>query len=169
MANTYTLISSSIVGSGGASSIQFTSIPQTYTDLKVLISVRNNSTNVGGNTLMGFNSSTTGYTETFLQTGGSGYGASSTVPQMIADGSGGGTANIFNNVEIYIPSYTSSNYKSFTSDSVMENNSTTAFAMFTANLWSNTAAITSIEITNRDSGINFVQNASAFLYGIKNS
>jgi hypothetical protein len=169
MANTYTLISSSTVGSGGASSIQFTSIPQTYTDLKVLISVRNNSTNVGGNISMGFNGSTSNYTELFIQGGGSGSPAAASVPQMIADGSGGGTANMFNNVEVYISNYAGSTYKTFYSDSAMENNNVTAFIMLTANLWSDTAAITSIEITNRDSGINFVQNASAFLYGIKNS
>jgi hypothetical protein len=34
MANTYTLIASSVtVGSGGAANIEFTSIPATYTDL----------------------------------------------------------------------------------------------------------------------------------------
>jgi hypothetical protein len=40
MANTYTLISSVTVGSGGAANIEFTSIPQTYTDLLYKISGR---------------------------------------------------------------------------------------------------------------------------------
>jgi hypothetical protein len=41
MANTFELITSSTVGSGGAASITFTAIPQTYTDLKILYSTRN--------------------------------------------------------------------------------------------------------------------------------
>ena len=40
MADTYTLISSVTVGAGGASSIDFTSIPATYTDLLVKFSLR---------------------------------------------------------------------------------------------------------------------------------
>ena len=40
MAVTHNLISTITVGSGGAASIDFTSIPQTYTDLLVKISLR---------------------------------------------------------------------------------------------------------------------------------
>ena len=43
MANTYTLIASNTVGSGGAASISFSSIPSTYTDLLVKISTRDNT------------------------------------------------------------------------------------------------------------------------------
>ena len=40
MATTYTLISSVTVGSGGAASIEFTSIPADYTDLLLKVSMR---------------------------------------------------------------------------------------------------------------------------------
>jgi len=40
MANTYTLIASSTVGSGGAATVSFSSITATYTDLCLLASVR---------------------------------------------------------------------------------------------------------------------------------
>ena len=40
MATTLNLISKQTVGSAGASSITFSNIPQTYTDLKVIISGR---------------------------------------------------------------------------------------------------------------------------------
>jgi hypothetical protein len=43
MANTYTLISSVTVGSGGTCNIEFTSIPATYTDLVHLFICRNDS------------------------------------------------------------------------------------------------------------------------------
>ena len=48
MANTYTLISSVTVGSGGASSIEFTSIPSTYTDLLLNFSGRSNTNQASG-------------------------------------------------------------------------------------------------------------------------
>ena len=77
------------------------------------------------------------------------------------------TANTFANVSIYIPNYTSANYKSVSIDAVTENNATTAYAFLSAGLWSNTAAITSATITN--SSGNYVQYSTAYLYGIKNS
>ena len=40
MANTYELISSVTVGAGGTTSVSFASIPQTYTDLKLVGSAR---------------------------------------------------------------------------------------------------------------------------------
>jgi hypothetical protein len=41
MANTYEAIATVEVGSGGAATIEFTSIPATYTDLVVKVSARN--------------------------------------------------------------------------------------------------------------------------------
>jgi len=55
MATTYTLISSVTVGSGGAATMTFSSIPQTYTDLLVRVSARNTSTS-GSGLNMRFNS-----------------------------------------------------------------------------------------------------------------
>jgi len=46
MANTYTLIEAKTLGSSTAS-VTFTSIPQTYTDLAVLLSVRQDTANAG--------------------------------------------------------------------------------------------------------------------------
>jgi hypothetical protein len=43
MANTYEIISSVTVGAGGAAYIEFTNIPQTYTDLNLVFSGRNTS------------------------------------------------------------------------------------------------------------------------------
>ena len=45
MANTFKKIQTVTVGSGGAASIDFTSIPQTYTDLKIVLSARTNRAN----------------------------------------------------------------------------------------------------------------------------
>jgi len=74
---------------------------------------------------------------------------------------------VFSNGSLYIPNYTSSNYKSASSDDVTENNATTAFQYLEAWLWSNTAAITSL--TLQPNLGSFPQYSSASLYGIKNS
>ena len=165
MANTYVLISSSTVGSGGASSIIFSSIPQTYTDLMIMHSARATTGTVAGNVTFSFNGSSANFTDKYMYgdgasaTSGStgGFNAGSTVGSTA-------TANTFGNTSIYIPNYTSSNYKSFSVDSVDETNATTTYAVFIAGLWSQTAAITSITLTCA-----FAQYSTAYLYGIKNS
>jgi hypothetical protein len=169
--NTYTLIEKITVGAAGASSITFTSIPQTYTDLKVVISVRD-ATNNNGVVKITFNGSATGYTARELV--GSGAAASSDTNYT---GSGtyygtegssapsNATASTFSNCEFYIPNYTSSNNKSISADSLYENNGTTAYQSLSAGLWSNSAAITSITVT-QFSGNNFAQYSTFYLYGI---
>jgi hypothetical protein len=74
------------------------------------------------------------------------------------------TANTFSNGEIYIPNYTSSNFKSVSADNVQENNATAADGYLVSGLWSNTSPINSISIA---SGSNFAQHSTFHLYGIK--
>lgn len=159
------------VGAGGASSIEFTSIPQTYTDLKVVFSVRD-ATNNNGVVKITFNGSATGYTARQLY--GTGSSAASNTDYT---GSGtyygtegssapsNATASTFSNCELYIPNYTSSNNKSINADSLYENNGTLAYQSLSAGLWSNSAAITSIKIA-QFSGNNFAQYSTATLYGV---
>lgn len=168
MANTYTLIASNTVGSGGASSVTFSSIASTYTDLLVKMSAR---TTTGGpdNFLISFNGSSTNFS--YRELTGNGTGTSS------SSGTGGGTALIdgstqtastFSSNDIYIPNYAGSNYKSFSADAVTESNATLSYAQLWASLWSNTAAITQISLTCAG-GSNFAQYSTFYLYGIKNS
>ena len=79
----------------------------------------------------------------------------------------GSTANTFANYEAYIPNYTGSNFKSWISDSVAEDNSTGGQSTIRAyaGLFRSTAAITSITISN-DSGNNFAQYSTFTIYGI---
>jgi hypothetical protein len=169
MANTYTLIASSTVGSGGASSIDFTSIPGTYTDLLLAYSLRTTYAADAGTAFVSFNSSTTSFTGKALYGDGSAafsYNSgrhSGTIPGATS------TANTFSNTFLYIPNYTSSNNKSFSVDSVMENNATYSIQEFNGNLWSNSAAITSITLIVTGSPGVIAQYSTAYLYGIKNS
>lgn len=170
MANTYTLIASTTVGSGGTSSIDFTVISASYTDLKLVMSLRSDQTQIYGSAFISFNSSTSNFSNRFLYANGSvaGSGILATANGIADNVGASATASTFSNSEIYIANYTSSNYKSFYNDSVGENNATTAFAEMWANLWSNTATISSISITPA-SGNKWVQYSTAYLYGIKNS
>jgi len=169
MANTFELIASSTVGSGGASTIDFTSIPSTYTDLVLKVSGRQGGENAFAIT---FNGATTSYAVKRLQ--GDGSSASSndaagvtTAIRVIGINPSGATANTFSNSEIYIPNYTSSNYKSVSYDGVNENNATEIYMNLAAGLWSNTAAINQITITPLAGSL--AQYSTAYLYGIKNS
>ena len=170
MPNTFTLIASSTVGAGGASSIDFTSIPSTYTDLVVKMSVRNASLNVtgGGQVFyVRFNSNTSSYSGTYLFGQGSGTPTSASDFYVLGDPSDA-TASTFGSADVYIPNYAGSTNKSYSADSVSENNATRADAILTAALWSNTAAITSINITPAVGG-SLAQYSTAYLYGVKNA
>jgi hypothetical protein len=169
MATTYTPIAAVTVGSGGAATIDFTSIPQTYTDLQIMVSVRKATT---GSTDLGirYNSSTSGYYYRQLKGNGataSSNNATNSSYYYIEDTVPGSdyTANTFNNSTIYIPDYTGNKNKSAFSDAVSENNATTAFAVLSAGLWYVTSAITDISI-KAGTG-NFAQYSTATLYGIK--
>ena len=155
------------VGSGGASSIEFTSIPQTYTDLVVKLSTRTSNADVYGAVTMDFNGSTTSQSTKYLYGSGSAAGSISVGSTLyVGDGNGANsTANTFSNMEVYIPNYTSSNNKSASSDAVGETNATTIYMSLQANLWSNTAAITSIRF-NAITSKTFSQYSTATLYGV---
>jgi hypothetical protein len=172
MANTYVAIATVTVGSGGASYVEFTSIPQTYTDLVIKVSARSTQASTATDILMQLNGTTANYSNRRLYGNGSAT-ASNTNDYGTDEAQAGGassannTASTFGNTEIYIPNYTSSNNKSWSSDAVTENNATGAYQFLDASLLSNTAAVTSIKLYC-GSG-NFAQYSTATLYGIKNS
>jgi hypothetical protein len=166
MANTYTLIEAKTLASA-TSSVTFNSIPQTYTDLLLRTSLRSSTNNfplyivfnsaspinINGKFLEGTGSTTASYNST---DGFAGF-----------TGRNNQTANTFSNGDIYIPNYTSSNAKSFSSDTLNENNDAEAYMAMAALLWTGTAAITQIEVKKLTE--DFVTNSTFYLYGIKNS
>lgn len=172
MANTYIKIATVTVGAGGASSIDFTSIPSTYTDLCLKISARGNLSNVNTDMWISFNGSTSSLSYRQLQGNGStASSASGTTGRIGYVPDAGSTASTFGNAEVYIPNYAGSTNKSYSSDAVQENNSSTAgnaLVHLIAGLWSNTAAINQITLTLNNSE-SFVQYSSATLYGISKS
>lgn len=169
MPNTFTKIASVTVGSGGASSISFSSIPSTYTDLCLKVSLRSDASRINEDLLVSFNGSTSSRSWKFLEGNGSSVSsASGTDGRFSTFNANTSTSNTFGSAELYIPNYAGSNYKSVSIDTVTENNATSAYAEIEAALWSNTAAITSIAMTLAF-GTVFMQYSTATLYGIKNS
>ena len=172
MANTYTRINYSYL-TAGTTTIDFTSIPQTYTDLLLLCSTRAEG-NALDNAVRFNNDSTSIYSWTQMQSGASsgsaGVARTSSTSTMRAGGMEPSTytSYVFNNTSIYIPAYTSSNYKSVIADGVDENNSTTNYSWFHAGLWRSTAAINRVQFFV-EAGGNLAAGSQITLYGIKNT
>lgn len=165
MATTMRLIAKNVLGSDTAT-VTFSSIPGTYTDLVLVMSVRSARASQRRDALdIGFNASTANFSGRRLR--GSGSAASSaTITRFIAEvPAATATSNTFSNVEIYIPNYAGSTNKSFSVTSVQEDNQAEAYIDAVAGLWSNTAAITEIAITSTNSA-NLLSTSSFFLYGI---
>ena len=180
MANTYKLIASVTVGSGGASNIEFTSISGSYTDLKLVYSLRSSrsgstrddckitinsdtGSNYSGRRLYGADGTNTN-SQSFT-------GAPGDQLFVGAIPASSATSNTFSNSEMYFPNYTiAANKKSVSSDFTYENNvADNNILGLGAMLWDNTTnAITSLKI-EIVSANNFAQYSTAYLYGIKNS
>ena len=152
-----------------AASITFANIPQTgYTDLKIVMSARSDYAAQYNFCALTFNGTSTGYSARYIS--GNGSSASSgtgyTDKFRIDTDGASNTANTFGSAEVYIPSYTASQYKSISVDWVYESNSSTNMEMqLMAGLWSNNAAITSITYTALNSSTLSVGSTFS-LYGL---
>jgi len=146
------------LGSAQAS-ITFSSIPQTYTDLYLVFSMRTSAASTNAD--IGLNGSYADFSVRSLFGSGSGVTSETTVRIVgaVTD------QTPFTNGAVYIPNYTSSVAKSISIDTVSENNGTTAYQTIWAGLWNQTAAITSLSL-KEDGGGNLAQYSSATLYGI---
>lgn len=171
MATTYQLISSVTVGSGGAATISFTSIPATYTDLSLFISARDTAPSQSGdNFKIYFNSSNSNRSsKTFLSNGGSvqTFGtANSQTGYLNATTS---LASTFGSALYYIPNYAGTAVKVFGAESIMTDNNSGVQFGFDSCLWNVSTAITSITIETNYASQTFVQYSTAYLYGISNA
>lgn len=168
MPKQYACLSEVTVGAGGASTINFASIPSTYTDLLLKISGRGTRADTGSNWLISFNSSTSNFSARYFeQVNNSTY--TGTYARFIGPvPAANATASTFSNTSVYIPNYLSSRSKSYSVDSVIENNATLAPLTFVAGLWSDASAIASITISSGSSD-NIAQYSTVSLYGITNS
>lgn len=171
MATTYKLIDKAVL-TGNQTSITFSGLgaySSDYTDLYVLASCRTDRSGTADDDVTIKPNNSTSSASAILLLGDGSSAASYTGSQIyIAAKASTATANTFSNCSVYLPNYSSSNYKSFSVDITGEDNTTATNMQLVAQLWSNTAAITSLVFVPRY-GTNFVSGTSIYLYGIKNS
>lgn len=157
-----TLVQTVSVGSGGASSIAFTNIPQTGKDLFVLFSVSSTSGSNYNDLQMLLNGSGSFFNSSFIQSNGTSiFSGNDLFPSGRGIGYGSGESGYFTNGTIHLPNYAISGNKSYDVTSVFSASSTPGGNVI-AGLWSNTAAITSVEISY--SGNTLRQHSTASLY-----
>ena len=172
MANpTMTLISAQTLATTAAS-VTFSSIPQNYNDLKLMVSARSTfATNFLYLQYQFNGDSATNYSYGYLGNYNGSVSTSNTASDSIVignDASGGSTtANIFGNSELYIANYKSTGSRQMAITGASEENSTTLQRVGTAAvLYRGSAAITSIVASTTAS---FAANSTFYLYGISNT
>lgn len=159
-----TKIATVTVGSGGAASIDFTSIAASYTDLYLVYSLRTAGTN--GGLRVKVNGATTDLTTRLIYgTGASATGATDTTYIGTSNNSSQ-TSNTFSNGTLYMAGYAAAYAKPFAVEVVDENNAVTPVNQWaTGGRFNSSTAITSLTLYN-DAATNFVEYSSATLYGI---
>jgi len=148
-----------ITCASNTSSIDFTSIPATYTDLRVVIHGRSWDSNGNISLYVNGNASVPCM---WIQGNGSGSSASyaNTYAGFIPISTT--AANTFGSFEFYMPNYLGTTYvKNFVCNSVTEDNSSTAYSTTTAGMWNSTAAVNQLTFNG-----DFATNSTATLYGI---
>jgi len=171
MANTYEAIAKA---TPTTSTVEFTGISNTYTDLLVVTSLRTSNATVDDYCQLQIGGITaSNYTDRYVYgtgstvTAGSG-GSTNGFYYAIAACGSSATSNTFASSEFYIPNAFGSTFKQVSSTYAVENNSASANTIrITAQLLSNTTQITSIKIIT--SAGNFASGSRVDLYGIKNS
>lgn len=169
----YESIATVNVGSGGSTSISFTSIPSTYQHLQIRGIVRNDASGGGGaEATLQFNSSTSNYV-TLHQIYGSGSSAVAsadlTQPSRIYPSfnpKSGTTANTFAGLIIDVLDYGNTNKNKTVRTLTGWDSNGDGFIIFRSGLWMDTSAISSITI-GMESTFKLAQYSSFALYGIK--
>lgn len=164
------LIETVTVGAGGTSSISFSSIPQTYTDLKLIFSLRSTANFDVDIVRIAVNSDSSSYIfRNLVNEGGtvrsytqSAYGSNNFMGYINGNF---GTSSVFGNGECYFADYTNSTANKIIShDTVQENNGTAGWHWLGASLFQSNSAISSLTLSPPAG--TFLQYSSASLYGI---
>lgn len=171
--NSYESIATVLVGSGGSSSITFSSIPNTYKHLQVRAIGKSvpADTSAGYDMTCYFNGDSTlsNYYNHYLYGNGTSTGAGVNVNNAIFGGViGASPSNTFSTLIMDFLDYRStSKYKVGRLIEGFETGSgSTNLVLMQSTVWSNTSAVTSLTFNVR-SGTGFGQNSHFALYGIK--
>ena len=151
---------------GATTSVTFPNVPQSYTDLVLVINGYTSNSNVGDNIGLRFNAdSGSNYSWTRM------YGLSSTAASdrntaqtLLGQAALGGGANYPSTITYNIQSYSNSNiYKTV----LYKSNDGVTQVTQSIGLWRSTAPITSLTLSTYASSVNFGATTTFTLYGIK--
>jgi hypothetical protein len=160
--------------SGTSNTITMQNIPQTFTDLKIVMSLRGNSATdvaqgayiqfngIGGSSYSGTTLRNNGGTINSYRSSGSNAVLELDIPNSLqATGTHG-------SVEVYIPNYRSNIFKQMFIDVVKEDgsNTTPTFNILRANVLRANVPIVSFQVGTNITAPNFTQHSSITLYGI---
>lgn len=160
------------VGSGGATTIDFTGIPSTYQHLQIRAFARGNTNDNIDDIAWRFNSdSSSNYVAHYVIGNGSsafsGVGRPLSYAVWLRVANNLSPSNTFGLGVLDILDYKNTNkFKVGRSLSGVDNNNTTGQLMFTSSVWKSTSAITSISLFSTNSS-SFRQYSHFALYGIK--
>lgn len=168
--NSYESIATVTVGSGGSSTITFSSIPSTFKHLQLRILMRDNRAVTENSTQITFNGDTaSNYSYHYLA--GSGSAASAGAAANLGfiytfQTSANAAANIFDAGILDILDYSNVNKYKTTRELQGNDRNGAGSLNFISGSWRSTSAINSITLTPA-SGASYVQYSSFALYGIK--
>lgn len=168
MPTTYEPIATTTLGSA-ASTITFSSIPGTYTDLRLVVVARGTTASTGVGINLRFNSdSATNYSRTYLFGDGTSADTGRSTGSTAISGTMPGSSvasGIFAMNTLDIFSYAgSTNKTSLMTISKDMNNGGSDYAWVQTNLWRSTSAITTVTLTTASG--NFDTGTTATLFGI---
>jgi hypothetical protein len=151
-----------------ASTVTFSAIPQTYTDLVIVASARTAYAGSGDTIVCQFNGDATSANYTYRRLIGNSTTASSATGNYFFVGycaASTDTASTFGSAQLVIPNYSATGTKVGSAESVYENNAALAIQGIHANSWSGTAAITSVALS-APSATAFQIGSTFSIYGL---
>jgi hypothetical protein len=167
VATSFESIATATVGAGGAATITFSNIPQTYTHLQIRCFARSTGPTNGENTYIYFNntSNSTGYGwHAFRGDGASVVAGGSANARIVANVGSSNAANVYSAMIIDVLDYTNTNKNKTVRNLYGFDSNGAGYVGLNSTLVPQTAATTQIDI---DLSYNFAQYSSFALYGIK--
>lgn len=162
-ATSYESIATTTVGSGGTSSITFSSIPQTYTHLQLRLYTIVGSGGSGAYTYLNGDTTQSNYKEHVLYANGSAVSAGSYSNSYMPQFNGGSSSPGAFVMDIL--DYTNTNKNTTLRGLGGYDANGSGYVSFESLLWMNTAAVTSIQLS--PVGTTWSEYAKIALYGIK--
>ena len=166
---TFEPIATTTLGSA-ASSITFSSIPSTYTDLRVIVTWNTNNATFNNLAITFNNDTATNYSDTYIYGNGASVGSARETSQAyincgLSAGDSSTTKFAFNTLDVM--SYAGSTYKTLLNTNSDDNNGS-GYVITTVGLWRSSSAINRLDLKCLSTA-NFVAGTTATLYGVKSA